>query len=136
MWQGVLILNSIQLVISFILGIFIFQILAHLLKFKLKKWKIAIKLSAMFNILKSIILLLPYFFPDSISIRIGIVIAGLLVVIVVSSHFAKQWYKLSWAKAVAIIVVCFIALFVIGFLFGGVLGNIAYELNIIGVPVL
>ena len=135
-WQSILIMSGIQLVISFIIGIFVFQILAYLFKAKTLRWRTSVKLSAIINLLKSVILLVPYLFPESINTRIAIVIVGMLLLIGLTSYLVNAWYKLSMFKAVIIGLIFFIVLFLAGFPIGTIVGNLAYSLEIIAVPIL
>jgi len=130
LWRGILIISGIQLIFSFIIGIFVFQILAYLLKFKKRNWGTAVKISIIVNVLASGLQLLAYFFPQSINMRILLLVLSEIAVLVLGAYLIKNSYSVSFNKGLFVVFLFILINFILGFPVGLLLAYISYFLGI------
>jgi hypothetical protein len=135
LWQGILIISGIQLIFSFVIGVLVFQILGCLLKFKKRKWGIALKISLVVNVLSLGLQLLAYLFPQSINTRIFLLVLSEIAVLVLGAYLVKSSYKVSLNKGLLVIFIFMLVNFILGFPVGLLLAYVSYFLGIGPMPI-
>ncbi|MBW2986719.1 hypothetical protein KY333_05100 [Candidatus Woesearchaeota archaeon] len=135
LWQGVILINIFQFVMTFISGIFVIQLITYLFRVKNIRWTTAIKISGIVNLVMLILLSLPYFFQN-MYVRIFIIILTYVVALILFGHLVVKWYhRVSWRKGLLIGFIFLLTLFVLGFPLGFLTGYIAYFLNLGLMPI-